>query len=130
MSRGGFYQLRPTDLSLCGVITDRLNILGVVRLPVSLGQNTPVMRLDSYVTSSFSLLSDGLLGLSSLKSNRIVIVPHSNTVKFQGRCFKAMAPWRKCPHKLRISRYRIWQQLSVSMTSGVNSYSLGNQLMK
>ncbi len=40
------------------------------------------------------------------------------------------APWRKCPHKLRISRYRIWQQLSVSMTSGVKLYSLWNRVMK
>ncbi len=37
----------------------------------------------------------------SLRSNRIVIVPDSNTVKFQGRCFKAMdqpvclaSPWK------------------------------------
>ncbi len=90
VSRGGRSQLRPTDLSLCGVTSDRLNILGVVRLPVSLGRNTLVMRLDFYVTSSFSLPSDGPLGLSSLRSNRIVIDPDSNTVKFQGRCFKAM----------------------------------------
>ncbi len=59
------------------------------------------MRLDFYVTSSFSLSSDGLLGLSSLRSIRIVIDPDSNTVKFQRRCFKAMdqpvclaSPWK------------------------------------
>ncbi len=112
VSREGRYQLRPTDPSLCGVTTDRLNILGVVRLPVSLGRNTPVIRLDFYVTSSFSLPSDGLLGLSSLKSNRIVIVPDSNTVKFQGRRFKAMnqpvclaSPWKsiKSPSMVRES---------------------------
>ncbi len=90
VSRGGRCQLRPTDLRVCGVTTDRLNILGVVRLPVSLGRNTPVMRLDFYVTSSFSLPSDGLLGLSSLRSNRIVLVAENNIVKYQGRCFKAM----------------------------------------
>ncbi len=80
---------------------DRLNILGDVRLPIRLGRNTPVMRLDIYVTSISSLPSDGLLGLSSLRSNRIVIDPDSNTVKFQGRCFKAMdqsvclaSPWK------------------------------------
>ncbi len=33
-----------------------------------------------------------------------------------------LASWRKCPHKLRMSRYRIWQHLSVSMTSGTKSY--------
>ncbi len=87
---GGRYLLRSTDLSLCGVPTDRLNILGVVRLPVSLGRNTPVIRLDFYVESSFSLPPDGLLGLSSLRSKGIIIVPDSNTVKFQERCFKAM----------------------------------------
>ncbi len=35
VSRGGRYQRRLTDLSLCGVTTDRLNTLGVVRLPES-----------------------------------------------------------------------------------------------
>ncbi len=82
VSRGERYQLRPTDLILCGITTDRLNIVGVVRLPVSLGRNTPVMRLDFYVTSSFSLPSDGLLGLSSLRSNCIVIDPGSSTLNF------------------------------------------------
>lgn len=101
-SRGGRYQLRPSDLNLCGVTADRLNILGLVSLPVSLERNTPVMRLDFYVTSNFSLPSDGLLGLSSLRSNRMVIHPDSNTVRFQGRCFKAMdqpvrlaSPWER-----------------------------------
>ncbi len=92
MSPGGRYQLRPSDLSLCDVTSDRLNILGVVRLPVSLGRNTSVMRLDFYVTSNFSLPSAGLLGLSSLRFNRMVVIPDTITSRFRGRYFKAMDP--------------------------------------
>ena len=48
------------------------------------------MRLDFYVVSNFGLLSDGLLGLSSMKSERMVIIPDSNVVRYQGESFLAM----------------------------------------
>ncbi len=89
-SRGSLRPLRPTDLNLMGVSSEPLNILGVVRLPIVLGKGTSRLCLDFYVVSDFRLPSDGLLGLTSLKSNQVVIHPDTNVVKFQGESLKAM----------------------------------------
>ena len=62
-SRGGACVLRPNDMNLAGVTGSRLNILGVVSLPLSLSRHTPLFKADFYVTSDFVLPSDGLLGL-------------------------------------------------------------------
>lgn len=90
VSRGGRYRLMPNDLNLRGVTSDPLDILGIVRLPVNLGKGTSTMRLDFYVASNFGLPSDGLLGLTSMRSNRMVIIPDSNVIKYQGKSFQAM----------------------------------------
>ena len=60
---GSRLSLRPNDLNLMGVNSELLNILGIVRLPISLGKGTSIKRLDFYVASSFSLPTDGLIGL-------------------------------------------------------------------
>ena len=59
VARGSRWSLRPIDLNLVGVTSDSLKILGVVRLPISLGKNTPIIRLDFYVASNFALPTDG-----------------------------------------------------------------------
>ena len=82
-SRGGRWQLRPNDLMLRGVTSEPLHILGVVRIPMSLGKGTPDLRLDFYVVSDFSLPADGLLGLTALKSSMMVIQPDKNINLFQ-----------------------------------------------
>ena len=89
-SRGGRYCLRPSDLNLVGVTSDSMDIKGIVRLPVSLGKHTPIMRLDFYVASNFALPTDGLLGLPSLKSTGMTIIPDSNSVNIFGKTFRAM----------------------------------------
>ncbi|MPC52205.1 hypothetical protein E2C01_046068 [Portunus trituberculatus] len=48
------------------------------------------MRLDFYVASNFGLPSDGLLGLTSMRSNRMVIIPDNDVIKYQGKSFQAM----------------------------------------
>ena len=89
-SRGGKFPLRPNDLVLKSVNNETLSIVGVVTLPVKLGKGTHTLKLDFYVVSSFSLPADGLLGLTSLKSHKIIIKPDQNAILYQGRCFKAM----------------------------------------
>ena len=89
-SRGNRWPLRPNDLNLTGVTSDPLNILGIVSLPIYLGKGTSTLKLDFYVASNFTLPSDGLLGLTSMRANRMVIYPEHGTVKFQGKSFRAM----------------------------------------
>ncbi len=89
-SRGSRWPLRPNDLNLMGVSSEPLNILGVVRPPIVLGKGTSRLCLDFYVVSDFSLHSDGLLGLTSLKSNQMDMHPDTNLVTFQGKSLKAM----------------------------------------
>ena len=45
------------------------------------------MRLDFYVVSNFGLPSDGLPGLSSMRSERMVVIPDSNVVRNQEKVF-------------------------------------------
>ena len=73
--------LRPNDLNLMGVNSGLLNILGIVCLPISLGKGTLIKRLDFYVASNFSLPTDSLIGLMSMKSNKMEIHPNSNLVR-------------------------------------------------
>ncbi len=72
-SRGDRFPLRPNDLHLTGVGADKLNILGVVRLPVSLGKSSPPLRLDFYVLSQFALPCDGLIDFPTLELHGIFI---------------------------------------------------------
>ena len=89
-SRGGRWPLRPNDLVLRGVTSEPLHILGIVSIPMYLGKGTPILRLDFYVVSDFSLPADGLLGLTALKSSKMVIQPNKGEILYQGRTFKAM----------------------------------------
>ena len=89
-SRGGRWPLKPTDINLMGVSHTPLKILGVVCLPIRLGKTTKVMRMDFYVISEFSLPSDGLFGLDSLKANNMEIHPLTSSVRVEGKCFRAM----------------------------------------
>jgi len=105
-TRGSRWPFHPNDLNLMGVTSEPLNILGIVRLPVRLRKGTSTMRLNFYVVSNFSLPSDGLIGLNSLKSNRMVIHPDTNIVQFQGKSFRAM----ENPMRLTV----LWEQNSES----------------
>ena len=89
-SRGSQWPLRPNNLWLKSVNNETLHILGIVTLPMSLGKKTNRLKLDFYVVSDFSLPTDGLLGLTTLKSHKMVIKPDENSVLCQGRRFKAM----------------------------------------
>ena len=80
-SRGGRWPLKPTSTNLLGVSHTSLKVLGVVSLPIRFGKNSKVMRMDFYVIWDFSLPSDGLLGLESLKANHMEIHPQTNLVK-------------------------------------------------
>ncbi len=89
-SRGGKWILRPSDLNLSGVTGSALKILGKISLPISLSKNTRLVQTDFYVVSNFQLPSDGLLGLSAMKSHQIVINPKQNTVMYCGRHLEGM----------------------------------------
>ncbi len=80
-----------------------IKTLGVVCLPVRLGKNSKVMRMDFYVMSDFSLPSDGLLGLESLKANHMEIHPQTNSVKIGARYFKVIGK----PKRLISASHRI-----------------------
>ncbi|MPC72652.1 hypothetical protein E2C01_066964 [Portunus trituberculatus] len=86
------YCLIPNALNLKGVTSDLLDILGIVRLPVNLGKDTSTMHLDFNVASNFGLPFDGFLGLTSMRSNRMVIIPDSNVIKYQRKSFPARVP--------------------------------------
>ncbi len=94
-SRGGACVLRPNDMNLAGVTGSRLNILGVVSLPLNLSRNTPLFKADFYVISDFVLPSDGLLGLRTLRSQGIDVYPQSHSVQYCGRHLVAMEQARR-----------------------------------
>lgn len=71
-SRGDRYPLHPNYLYLTEVGADKLNILGVVRLPDSLGKSPPPLRLDFKALTQFALPCDGLIELPSLESYDVV----------------------------------------------------------
>ena len=48
------------------------------------------MRLDFYVVSNFGLSSDDLLGLSAMKSERMIVIPDRNVIRYQRKSFWAM----------------------------------------
>ena len=73
-----------------GVSHTPLKILGVVCLPIRLRKTTKVMRMDFSVISEFTLLSDGLFGLESLKANNMEIHPLTSSVRMEGKYFRAM----------------------------------------
>ncbi len=77
-SRDCRWSLRPSDLNLVGVSSDSIDIKGIVRLPMRLGEHIPVIREDFYVASNFALLADGLLSLPTLKPMRMTISPDNN----------------------------------------------------
>ena len=82
--------LKPSNLHLQGVSSVPVHILGIVCLPINLGKRTATVYLDFYVVSDFSLPSDGLIGLRSMKTHSISIHPNKDTVRFQGKHFVAM----------------------------------------
>ncbi len=88
VSHGTQWPLCPNDLLLKSVNNEALNIIGIVRLPMSLRKDTTSLKLDFYIVSNFSLSTDGLLGLTALKSHKMVIKPDENAILYQGRCFK------------------------------------------
>ncbi len=83
--------MRPNDLHLTGVGADKLNILGAVRLPVSLGKSSPPLHFDFYVLSQFALPCDGLIGFPSLESHDILIDTELLVIHYAGRQYRAMA---------------------------------------
>ena len=98
--RGGRLPLRPHNLNLMGVGSENLEILGLVSLPINLKKGTPTIRCDFYVVTSFSLPSDGLIGMRTLKSSHMVIYPDINSVKYHGKVIKAMdTPMRLSSHQ-------------------------------
>ena len=87
---GNRWLLFPNNLNLMGVTSDPMNILGMVRLLICLGKGTSTLRMGFYVASNFTLPSDGLLDLMSMRAHCMVIYPEYSTVKFQGRSFRAL----------------------------------------
>ena len=77
---GSQLPLRPNDLNLMGVNSGPIIILGIDRLPISPGKGISIKRLDFHIASNFSLPTDGLIDLMSMKSNNMVIHPNSNIV--------------------------------------------------
>ena len=73
-----------------GITSDPLNILGIVRLPICLGKGISIIRLDFYGAFNFTLPSDGLLGLTSMTANQMVIYPEYSTEKIPRKNFWAM----------------------------------------
>ena len=86
-SRGRQWTLRPNALNLMEVTGYPLNILGIFRLPISLGKGTSTLRMGFYAASNFTLPSDGLLGLKCMRAHCIVIFPEYSTVKFHRKSF-------------------------------------------
>ncbi len=85
---------------------DKLNILGVVRLPVSLGKSSPPLRLDFYVLSQFALPCDGLIGFPTLESHGILIDAEKHLIQYADRKYRALdvptrfaSPWEPKPQK-------------------------------
>ncbi len=77
-SLGSRWPLRPNGFVLKSVNNKSLNILGVVRLPMSLGKGTTSLRLNFYITSDFSLHVDRLLELTTLSSHKVAIKQNKN----------------------------------------------------
>ncbi len=103
-SCGGRYALRPSDLTLTSVAAARLDIRGVVHLPVSFGKYSPLLRLDFYVLAGLALPCDGLIGLPLLREHGISVFPKRHSIKYAGRTFAASveprrlaSPWTRTP---------------------------------
>ena len=90
ISRGGKYPLEDTTDQLMGVSTIPLHIMGTVHLPITLVHNKQPIRLKFYIIKDFSLASDGLLGLKTLKEHNLIINPQHNVVHFAGLTLPAM----------------------------------------
>ena len=89
-ARGGRWPLRQSDLNLRGVTGSALEIKGMVTLPISLIKGVPVIRMDFYVAANFHLPADGILGLPTMKTNRIDIYPDRNIVTYLGKQLQAL----------------------------------------
>lgn len=91
-SRGNRYTLEANDMELRGVSNEKLKILGKVVLPLRLGKGVPPLPLDFYVVSGFTLPTDGLIGLKTLRTLNMIIQPDTGTVSFAGKPFKTRPP--------------------------------------
>ena len=89
-SHGGRWSLRQSDLNLRGVTGSALETVGMVTLPVTIHKGSSAVRMDFYVVTNFSVPTDGILGLTSMKSNRIDVRPSTNSVIYKGRSVLAM----------------------------------------
>ncbi len=83
-----------------GVAADRLDIRGMVSLPLSFGKFSPPLRLDFYVMANLALPCNGLIGLPTLRAYGISVHPESHTIKFAGRSFKALDDPRRVASSL------------------------------
>ena len=89
-ARGGRWPLRQSDLNLRGVTGSSLDIKGMVTLPICVVKGTPAIRADFYVAANFQLPADGILGLTSMKDNRISIHPNLNMITYHGKQLQAL----------------------------------------
>ena len=67
-----------------------LETVGMVTLPVTFYKGNSPIRMDFYVVTNFSIPTDGILGLTSMKSNHIDVRPSTNSVMYKGRSVMAI----------------------------------------
>ena len=79
---------RGVRYMLLGVTGSALQVLGMVTLPIYLTKE--ISAMEFYVATNFKLLSDRILGLLAMKSNRIGINPDSNSIIYRGRELQAL----------------------------------------
>ncbi len=84
-SRSGKWPLQVSDLNLSCVTGSNLQILGKVSLPLKLSKRISPLHTDFYITGDFGPPVDGLLGLTTIKTHRMIINTLQNTVSFGRR---------------------------------------------
>ncbi len=65
--RGGHWNLFPNDLNVVGVSGLNLEILGKIQLKINPGKTVCDFHAFFYITNSFALPVDAILGLNTLK---------------------------------------------------------------
>ncbi len=85
---------------------DKLDILDIVRLLVSLSKSSPPLRLDFYVLSQFTFPCDGLIGFITLESHGILIDAEKRLIQYAGRKYRTLdvptrfaSPWEPKPQQ-------------------------------
>ncbi len=69
--------LNINNLNVVGVTGTALGIVGRVKLTVSLHKKVNPFRDHCYVSKTFALPVDGILGLNAMKDLRITIIPEN-----------------------------------------------------